>query len=199
MRRRITVISLLSLSAITALLGFRYMTEPTYKLDVNFDGVSTTPDWPFVTRIFYELIPEDYGNQRFGLALCAGNEGCMNRTPTVPAGPCEIAFSEVRTTTDSSSLWLSGKLRLKLPRTKSEKTLRVDAKECPDVVAIAATDNNRMQDNEIQHSAETDTFYTADVSKEIEVPFNEGKATIYLIYKLPERWEYVTFGICRLP
>ena len=200
--RRLVIICLLSLTAI-ALLGQRYITEPTYKLNVNFEGVRTIPDWPLPTRLLYTLIPEDYANQRFGLVLSAGNEGCMNRTPTVPAGPCEIHYSEITGTGDGSHIWMDGKLRLELPRSQNETILRVDVKECPDVVGVAASEKDSLPSDEKsppwESSAATGTFYTDDVSKVLEIPFNRGHTTIYLIYKHPERREYLPFGICRLP
>ncbi len=201
--RRLVIICLLSLTVI-ALLGLRYITEPTYRLNVNFEGVSTTPDWPLPTRLLYTLIPEDYANQRFGLALSAGNEGCMNRTPTVPAGPCEIHFSEITTTRDGRNIWMDGKLRLELPRSENGTVLRVDVKECPSVVGVAASEKDRLPSDEKsppweESSAATGTFYTDDVSKVLEIPFNRGHTTIYLIYKHRECREYLPFGICRLP
>lgn len=200
--RRLAIICLLSLTVI-ALLGLRYITEPTYRLNVNFEGVSTTPDWPLPTRLLYTLIPEDYANQRFGLALSAGNEGCMNRTPTVPAGPCEIHFSEITTTRDGRNIWMDGKLRLELPRSENGTVLRVDVKECPGVVGVAASEKDRLPSDEKsppwESSAATGTFYTDDVSKVLEIPFNRGHTTIYLIYKHRECREYLPFGICRLP
>lgn len=200
--RRLVIICLLVLSGI-ALLGQRYVTEPMYKLKVNFEGVSTTPDWPLPTRLLYLLIPEDYNNQRFGLALSAGNEGCENRTPTVPAGPCEIDFTEIAYTGSEKHYRLRGKLRLELPRTKHEQTLRISTKDCPNVAGVIATEKD-LQQNEAMSPSElaataTGAFYSADVSEEIEIPFNEGRTTIYLVYKLPEHWAYLPFGIHREP
>ena len=167
--------------------------DPCYQLFVNFDGVSTTPNWSYLQKLLYSIDYENWDKGRFGLKLVAGNEFDFNRFPCVPPGPCKIEFKEmcyyVKTHEDGSERM---KIVVDLPRPDSGDDLEVYAESCPGLVAVMADAQCRTRDlhdcERIMTPAEAaDTLgmliYPAESGDKLLVPFKDGKLSLHLIIK----------------
>lgn len=167
--------------------------DPCYQLFVNFDGVSTTPNWSYLQKLLYSIDYENWDKGRFGLKLVAGNEFDFNRFPCVPPGPCKIEFKEmcyyVKTHEDGSERM---KIVVDLPRPDSGDDLEVYAESCPGLVAVMADAQCRTRDlhdcERIMPPAEAaDTLgmliYPAESGDTLSVPFKDGKLSLHLIIK----------------
>lgn len=165
-----------------------------YRLSVNFDSVSTTPNWSFLQKVLYIIEYENWDKGRFGWELVAGNcEFDFNRFPSVPPGPCKIDFKEmcyyVKTHEDGSEHMT---IVVDLPRPDSGDDLEVYAESCPGLVAVMADAHCRTRDlhdcESIMTPAEAADklemlIYPAESGDTLSVPFKDGKLSLHLIIK----------------
>ena len=184
--------------------------EPRYKLDVNFFSVSVTPDWPWLTGLYY-MISEDWHSGRFGCSLLSNMNEFDNRRPEVPAGSCSIKFTDETWTAQNplQPIWIEATITLDLPHKREESSLVLHLSHCPGLKAMAVCPQQSPEVEDDFHTArETPEaivkkhglFYQPTPSGRQEIPFPEGKANIYLIY-CPDaadgHWIALRIGITR--
>ena len=161
--------------------------ELCYRLCVNFEGVSTTPNWSYLQKLLYLIDYEDWERGRFGWDLMAGNEFDFNRFPSVPPGPCKIYFMEPFYTGNEHM-----KIVVDLPRPDSGDEVEVYAEECPGLIAVMADVQCRVRDlycceRNMPPAEAADKlgmlYYPAESGDKVHVPFKDGKLGLHLIIK----------------
>lgn len=195
MKKSRLLILLALLSVLTLLITNEWRElrgEPRYKLFVNFDSVSVTPDWPWLTGLYYMLC-DDWSAGRFGHALVSNANEFDNRWPEVPAGRCCIEFDDIGYFSDGNEqhIWTQGNIVLHLPREREISSLELQLGRCPGLkaVAIDSHQNPTVQD-EFRSSREAPEalvskhrlFCLPASTTQMKLPFPTGKADLYLIY-----------------
>lgn len=166
--------------------------EPRYRLFVNFDSVSVTPDWPWLTGLYYMLC-DDWTAGRFGHALVSNANEFDNRFPEVPAGHCCIEFTDMGYFSDQNEqhIWTEANLTLHLPRERDASSLVLQLIHCPGLkgIAVDSQQNPAVQDGFLSSCESPEMtvnkhrlFYLPASSAQLKLPFSTGKADIYLIY-----------------
>ena len=174
--------------------------ELCYRLCVNFESVSTTPNWSYLQKLLYLIDYEDWERGRFGWDLVAGNEFDFNRFPSVPPGPCKINFMQVCYYENDEMGSERMKIVVDLPRPDSGDEVEVYAEECPGLIAVMADVQCRVRDlycceRNLPPAEAADKlgmlYYSAESGDKVHVPFKDGKLGLHLIIKdekEPKRW-----------
>lgn len=168
--------------------------ELCYRLCVNFEGVSTTPNWSSLQKLLYLIDYEDRERGRFGWDLVAGNEFDFNRFPSVPPGPCKINFRELCYYENDEMGSERMKIVVDLPLPDSGDEVEVYAEECPGLIAVMADVQCRVRDRDMCGYERNMTpeevadkwgmlYYPAESGDKVHVPFKDGKLGLHLIIK----------------
>lgn len=168
--------------------------ELCYRLCVNFEGVSTTPNWSSLQKLLYLIDYEDRERGRFGWDLVAGNEFDFNRFPSVPPGPCKINFRELCYYENDEMGSERMKIVVDLPLPDSGDEVEVYAEECPGLIAVMADVQCRVRDRDMCGYERNMTpeevadkwgmlYYPAESGGKVSVPFKDGKLGLHLIIK----------------
>lgn len=163
--------------------------ELCYRLCVNFESVSTTPNWSYLQKLLYLIDYEDWERGRFGWDLEAGNEFDFNRFPSVPPGPCKINFMEPCYTGFERM-----KIVVDLPRPDSGDEVEVYAEDCPGLIAVMADAQCCVRGRDMCGYERNMTpeevadkwgmlYYPAESGDKVHVPFKDGKLGLHLIIK----------------